>query len=236
MASINGFTVVPYGDSHLKTYAVPGSDVRLSVRAEVAPLLIGFAADFHRLVEPLIAGQCWGHAPRRISGSTSWSFHAPGIAIDLNAKRHPMGVGATFTTRQIMAVRQLQDKYSYGGRTLIRWGQDYRSRVDGMHFELIQSRTNCLAAVRLLQTPKNWTEKLMTNLPTLRLGAEGTDVRTWQGLLCARGFIVKIDGEFGPDTEDKTKRLQRALGADHGVDGVVGPETWHMGLTNRDVV
>ena len=85
MASINGFTVVPYSDPLLGTYVVPGSTTRLSVRKEIAPLLIGFARDFNVQVELLNPKSCWGHAPRMIGSSGQWSFHAPGIALDLNA-------------------------------------------------------------------------------------------------------------------------------------------------------
>lgn len=153
MASINGFTVVPYGDPLLKTYTVPGSDTRLSVRAEIAPILIGFAADFHRYVEPLNPKSCWGHAPRKIAGTDSWSFHAPGIAEDLNASAHPMGVRGTFSADEVRAIRGLLKKYSYNGVQLLRWGGDYINRADDMHFEIIVDRTTALAAVKALQNP-----------------------------------------------------------------------------------
>lgn len=238
-ATINGFTVLPYGSPLLKTYTVPGTNVDLSVRIEIAPLILGFAADFNQYVEPLIKGQCACHAYRKIAGSDSWSFHAPGIAWDANWDHHPMGTKGTFTSRKILEIRKLQTKWSYAGKSLFRWGGDYKTRPDDMHFELIQSRANCLDAVRLLQThPRNWTEKLVDTLPVLRKGVDNPAmVKTAQGLLIARGFPPGphgADGEFGDDTERATKLMQTHYGAEK-VDGVWGPETWPIGLVGKDI-
>lgn len=72
--------------------------------------------------------------------------------------------------------------------------------------------------------PKNWTEKLVDTLPTLRRGQNGTMVRRLQGLLTAAGSTVTIDGDFGPRTEAAVKVEQ---GQAHiAVDGVVGQSTW----------
>lgn len=79
----------------------------------------------------------------------------------------------------------------------------------------------------------DWTEKLVMAQPTIKRGSTGTDVRTAQGLLVARGHPVKVDGVFGPDTDDKTRDMQRRYGAEH-VDGLWGPETWTIGLTGED--
>ncbi len=240
MTSINGFSVEPYGSTKIKTFVVPGTAVKLNLRAEVAPLLVGLAADFNQHVEVLQADQCGGHAYRKIAGSDSWSFHALGVAEDFNWNRHPMGVRATFTSRQIMEIRKLLEKWSYAGKPLFRWGGDYRSRPDDMHFELIQSRDNCLAAVKLLQTPRptqNWTDKIVNAMPVIKKGDNGPHVKTAQALLTARGFWPRggIDGDFGDDTDHQTRQMQTHLGAEI-VDGVWGPETWTIGLTGRDQV
>lgn len=70
-------------------------------------------------------------------------------------------------------------------------------------------------------------------LPTIRRGDDGANVRTAQGLLVARGHATAVDGDFGPDTEAKTRAMQQRYGAEH-VDGVWGPETWTIGVTGRD--
>jgi peptidoglycan hydrolase-like protein with peptidoglycan-binding domain len=78
----------------------------------------------------------------------------------------------------------------------------------------------------------NWTEHMIETLPTLRLGAHSHDVATWQGLLVARGFHhVDVDSVFGHTTEEATKALQEREGVSN--DGVVGRDTWTVGITGR---
>jgi peptidoglycan hydrolase-like protein with peptidoglycan-binding domain len=45
-----------------------------------------------------------------------------------------------------------------------------------------------------------------------------------QELLCAQGFNLKVDGEFGSVTEDAVAAYQRQHGL--RVDGIVGVKTW----------
>jgi hypothetical protein len=151
-AAINGFTVLGFGHPALATYAVPDTGVRLCLRRETAPLLIAFTRDFHRHVERLNRRTCRGHSYRRIRGSSSWSFHAAGVAVDLNASAHPPGRPDTFSATQVEAIRGLLTAYNYDGVPLLRWGGDFRTRADDLHFELIVPRAIALAAVRALQT------------------------------------------------------------------------------------
>lgn len=60
--------------------------------------------------------------------------------------------------------------------------------------------------------------------PTLRKGAKGETVELLQELLNVKGVQVKIDGDFGPLTEEAVKRFQKLYKID--IDGVVGPKTW----------
>ena len=53
----------------------------------------------------------------------------------------------------------------------------------------------------------------------LRRGSKGTDVRRLQEFLG-----IKVDGDFGPQTESAVRSYQRSRGLK--VDGVVGPQTW----------
>lgn len=70
-------------------------------------------------------------------------------------------------------------------------------------------------------------------MPVLKEGMEGDDVRTAQGLLCARGHVVKIDGKFGPKTQHETRQMQIDYGAEL-IDGIWGPETWTIAVTRAD--
>jgi peptidoglycan hydrolase-like protein with peptidoglycan-binding domain len=69
----------------------------------------------------------------------------------------------------------------------------------------------------------------MASLPMLTIGSGGTFVKTVQGLLNARGYIIPIDGTFGPDTMAAVKKAQTAYHLTD--DGVVGPETWPVLIT-----
>jgi len=122
--------------------AVPGTDVRLTIRpGDVSVVLLEVARRFHEEVEPITGGvrDDWGWAYRPIRGKTTgFSNHASATAIDLNATQHPRGVEGTFTTAQKRAVHRiladLVDERT--GESVVRWGEDYTSTVDGMHFEI----------------------------------------------------------------------------------------------------
>ena len=57
----------------------------------------------------------------------------------------------------------------------------------------------------------------------LRAGSKGARVRELQALLVRAGFPVKVDGDYGPSTEDAVMAFQKSAGIT--VDGVAGPET-----------
>jgi hypothetical protein len=117
----------------IKSYTVPGTKTRLRCAEAVAPLLIGFAAEFHELIEPIDEGPLddWGYAFRQIRGSTNkLSNHASGTAIDLNAPKHALGLVGTFPPEKVPMIRALAKKYG------LRWGGDYVNRKDEMHFEI----------------------------------------------------------------------------------------------------
>lgn len=57
----------------------------------------------------------------------------------------------------------------------------------------------------------------------LRVGAKGARVRELQALLVTAGYVVKVDGDFGPTTRDALKQFQKA--GKITPDGVYGPQT-----------
>jgi hypothetical protein len=121
---------------------VPGTDVRLTIRpGDVAVVLLEVARRFHEEVEPITGGirDDWGWAYRPIRGrTTGFSNHASATAIDLNATKHPRGAEGTFTAAEKRAVRRiladLVDERT--GESVVRWGEDFSTTVDGMHFEI----------------------------------------------------------------------------------------------------
>lgn len=58
---------------------------------------------------------------------------------------------------------------------------------------------------------------------SLRRGSEGEDVRALQRALLARGYVLDVDGDFGPDTEREVRNFQRRNGINP--IGVAGPRT-----------
>jgi hypothetical protein len=251
VVSINGFLVSSdRGEIGIRSYRVPGSHVTLPVRAEIAPLLVGFARDFHAHVQPLHAGWCWGYAFRPVRGGTTPSFHSAGLAIDLNAPTHPLGRRGTFKPDRQRIIRQLASRYG------LRWGGDYRFRADEMHFEVILNRRGALDLAATIQhrpAPKvpahggahrpeadkdgavlqqqkrrieydEYRRSVALGSRTLSLGAAGDDVgfvQRWLGL--------HDDGYFGGRTEKRVRDYQTRRSI--GVDGKVGRQTWRqMGI------
>lgn len=70
-----------------------------------------------------------------------------------------------------------------------------------------------------------WQEAAMKALPLVTEGDTDVQaVRTVQGLLCARGHAVTVDGSFGPATLTALEAFQRTHGLT--IDGKAGPSTW----------
>jgi len=122
----------------IKSYPVKGTERKLRCAESVGPLLAAFAAEFHELIEPIDEGTFddWGYAFRMVRGSTDrLSCHSSGTAIDLNATKHPLGKVGTFPAEKIPMLRALAKKYG------LKWGGDFKSRPDDMHFEREVSAT-----------------------------------------------------------------------------------------------
>jgi len=87
--SINGWPVIKSASSKkLKRAPIPGCPNRsLTCQVDVLPLFLALAADYHRTIAPLDQGQWdeWSYNYRPARGSSSWSNHASGTAIDLNS-------------------------------------------------------------------------------------------------------------------------------------------------------
>ena len=117
----------------VKSYLVPGTMRKLRCASAVAPLLIGFAAEFHSLIEPIDDDGLddWGYAYRDVRGVPGkLSNHASGTAIDLNATKHLLGKVGTYDAAKVPMLRALAKKYG------LTWGGDYKNRKDEMHFEI----------------------------------------------------------------------------------------------------
>jgi hypothetical protein len=202
--SQNGFPASPNpSDIGVRSFTVPGTTVSLPVRADIAPRLLEMAEWFHRNVEPLRKGECFGYAFRQIIGGSELSNHASGTAIDLNAPSHPLGKQGTVPSGKRVAI-------SAKARALgLLWGGDFNGRKDEMHFEVLRRNGG--------PNPPG--------KPTIQRGSRGPAVREAQTILNRkRNAHLAVDGIFGPLTDRAVRDFQRHTGL--VVDGIVGPKTW----------
>lgn len=154
--SQNAWPVLSPESPKLHTWTVPTPDgpTRLRLRNGSAGfLLIHLALWFDNRIEDLEGPVLddWGYAYRPVRGYSTWSNHASGTAIDLNATRHPLGVAGTFSAEEKRAIHRRLDFY----KGTIRGGLDYEGRPDDMHFEVNASLKPCEARARaLLDSPR----------------------------------------------------------------------------------
>lgn len=173
-----------------------------------------------------IDANTWGFNCRRIAGSSSWSQHSYGWAVDVNSTRNPFTRGPLVTDMPGWFV-DLWKARGFG------WGGDWRSVRDAMHFsksprEGGNGRLYVTAGnVPPPGPPPPAPSGKEFNVATLKLvkrGMEGWPVRIVQGVLNGAGVPCHVDGDFGPATDAAVRTFQRAHGL--AVDGDVGPQTW----------
>ena len=150
--SANGWTASKNrAEIGIESFTVPGTKLKVACAKAVAPLLVGFAAEFHELIEPIDEGTLddWGYAYRDVRGSTTTlSNHSSGTAIDLNATQHPLGKVGTFPNDKVPMIRALAKKYG------LMWGGDYKNRKDEMHFEIALTPAKAAALIEKLGKSK----------------------------------------------------------------------------------
>ena len=169
----------------------------------------------------------WGYEDRNVRGGNSKSFHAFGLAIDINAPWNPLGV--TNPSPSLYRLPSVTDNLALGLGLL--WGGNIRfaSRYDRMHVEVHCSPAE-LAAGRSGTTPGTFP------LPSGSwFGQNGSGAHAVSGYGATAGNRFEIqqiqrrlnlpaDGLFGPHTFAAVVSWQRA----HRLvpDGLVGPLTW----------
>jgi ethanolamine utilization microcompartment shell protein EutS len=158
--------------------------VSLKVKAgDVSTVLSYVASRFHREIEPLQQAQSAGYSYRIISDSNVLSNHASGTAVDFNWGEHQQGRTGTFTAAQEAVVR---DILAVTGST-VRWGGDYRTTPDEMHFEINvppgdPGLTRVAASLRGSDAPQGW-----TSIVSADLDGDGDD---------EVGYYRRVDGLF----------------------------------------
>ena len=153
MISQNGWPASKNRDEiGIESFPVPGTKIKLACAKAVAPLLVGFAAEFHELIEPIDEGGLddWGYAFRDVRGVPGkLSNHSSGTAIDLNATLHILGKAGTFPAEKVPMLKALAKKYS------LTWGgSDNWRRKDEMHFEVAIPPSKVDAAIAKIGASK----------------------------------------------------------------------------------
>lgn len=111
---------------HLKT----NSGAKFKVNAEVAGNYMGFLADLEATGYKIFPKQSAGHNHRKIDGTSQWSQHAFGNAIDVNWTFNPLQGGSNLPED----VGRIAHKWG------LTWGGNWNPRNrDPMHFEYHQA-------------------------------------------------------------------------------------------------
>ena len=134
----------------VKSFPVEGTALKIRCSEKVAPLLIGFASEFNKFIEPLDGSTFddWGYCYRDVRGvAGKLSNHSSGTAIDLNATKHPLGKVGTFEASKVPMIRALAKKYG------LIWGGDW-TRKDEMHFEIGINPAKVAALIKKLEGEK----------------------------------------------------------------------------------
>ncbi len=189
----------------VKTLTRPDG-LRLPVRGEILPIVAWLIQECETRGYDVRPKETWGYACRAIRGSTTASNHSWGLAVDLNAPANPMLHGSPGWKALHDAGRTDMPEWlpKLWKSLMFRWGGDYRSRQDAMHFEFMGTPGDAARIASSLgtqTTPLRMTE-------TLRLHAQGPMVAEAQRLLrriAAKHDVPAIDpgspdGQFGPKT------------------------------------
>lgn len=124
-----------FRERHIITI-VPVKGVPLYVHRAAAPIFEELAKSLDHYGARLnLRDDDWSYANRDIRGVTGVkSYHAWGLAIDLDATENPMG--ASTTTFPVWRTRRLVDDLRF-----VTWGYEWQDgRPDPMHFEIHGSR------------------------------------------------------------------------------------------------
>lgn len=206
---------------------------RVSVRAELAELV--------GLIMRANEAQGYAYRPadtgayncRKISGSSSWSWHAWAIAVDSNWQTNPYT--SPLRTDRPVWERNRWNRFGFAG------GWDYTGSKDAMHSEFMGTPAQAAQLLAIARAELGpiiggqvpvpapipapggivWEPRNDAPLGTriLQVGRVGTDVgfvQRWHG--------IGVDDYYGSATEGKVRATQQRNGLT--VDGVVGPQTW----------
>jgi len=159
LASQNGWSVIESAtDTRLHLWCAPARTgvFRLRLHRGASGFLLTLFALWYAEVIEVVAKTAddWGwSAFRYVRGSSTFvSNHCSGTAIDLNATQHPLGVRGTLKAAWQYAKIRTRLALFAG---CLRWGGDYTTRADEMHYEINRGPTLVRHTARVLAlTPR----------------------------------------------------------------------------------
>lgn len=219
--------IVPFSfDGH----PFPQGVARLAVPVFTAALdrLVSLPGFRLRESRGLDAGM-WGYENRRIGGSGGWSFHAYGLAIDINAPDNPQG------RDQCTGPYALPPATGDAVRPLgVLWGGGPNGFGDPMHLEIHLSLSEAggftapagpPAPAGSFPLPAGYYYGPYSGPNESISGSGRNDGPYRAGLAAAQAKLgVDADGYYGPNTAAAAAYWQAAHGLD--ADGLIGPRTW----------
>lgn len=179
----------------------------------------------------------WAYNCRKITGTSSYSLHSAGIAIDIDPKENPYTSGDKYSGRlkatHLDAVLAIKNRL---GDSVWSWGGNW-SKPDRMHFQLDQGplRVDVDWATVSGEPPARVTAPAGTKAPAgttakegnvLGDGSKGKAVVEFQSRILAWDpeALPKFgaDGDYGDETIAAVKRFQKEQGLDASgtIDGV----------------
>jgi peptidoglycan hydrolase-like protein with peptidoglycan-binding domain len=178
-----------------------------------------------------------GYNCRPVTGGQGFSLHACGIACDINWNSNPYRKDNKLVTD--MSQKMVDDVLGVqttGGLNIFRWGGDFRTFKDAMHYEVVLNPKELAAGIdwATVPGPRPRVDR-PESFPVLQPGDRGPTVTKLQERLATAGFDPgAADGNFGPRTEQAVRAYQTSRRLD--VDGIVGRQTWTALLTGQPAV
>lgn len=213
---------------------VQGVRVQCHERAATAVQALGRVLEAYAY--PVRRDDTGGFSCRRITGGTGHSLHSFGIALDINWNTNPYRADNVLVTDMDRAmVDDILRMRTVSGAHVWRWGGDFRSVKDAMHFEIACMPDDLASGVEWETVrqpelpgaaPHRW--------PLVQRGDRGPAVEELHRLLEIAAPGDSGFGTFGPKTDAAVRDYQ----ARHGlqVDGRVGRQTWTALLTGQPEV
>lgn len=213
---------------------VQGVRVRCNEQIVTAAKALGRVLEAHRY--DVRSADTGGYNCRQITEGSGHSLHAFGIALDINWNTNPFRKDNVLVTdmpkvmvRNILRIRTNNDMQVW------RWGGNYRTVKDAMHYEIVCAPEDLAGGIDWdtvhqpalrPDAPHQW--------PLVQRGDRGPAVEKLHDLLGVAAAGDPDYGIFGPRTDSAVRDYQQTHGLD--VDGRVGRQTWTALLTGQPEV